>query len=403
MTVVTTSVLSNSIRTRYKDRYIQGAEEERLYDQFATPVTGSGDAVDGVSPVQIPFLSELPIVTTAISQTTDITPSVLRDAVALITGTSRAGAVQTSQELEIRAYTDYVAGMNERAGRQAMMSQEWLAIQTILNGDLVYRAAARASLDAGTTSHNFNRASLMAIQSRLQTLRCPRMPADSNTGSSWMALGHSDVMADLVLDSDFLAISQYQDKSIALNQEIGAYGAFRLVADARAKVFGSAGAAHASVVATTLSAAANALATSITVASSTNIGNAGRFLTIGTAETAATFDETLERVMVTSTTSTTIRIVGGGANGGLRWDHASGVAVSNADSVYPVVFGYAGSLAKMYATATGPMGEVLDPERTGLVKQFVHVGWKWFGGYGIWVQPWLYRGEFSSRLDNVST
>ena len=403
MAVQTTSTLSNSIRTRYKDRYIKGAEEERLYDQFATPVTSSGDAVDGVSPVQSPFISELPIVTAAISQTADITPDTLADAVATITGTSRAGAVQVSQELEIRAYTDLMAGMNEAAGRQSMLSQEWLAIQTILNGDLVYRAAARASLDAGTTGHNFNRTSLMAIQSRLQTLRCPRMPPDANAGSAYMALGHIDVMADLVLDSDFLAISQYQDKSLALNQEIGAYGQFRLIADARAKVFASAGIAHASVVSTTLSAAAAALATSITVASSTNIGNAGRFLSIGTIETGTTFDATMERVMVTSTTGTTIRVVGGGPNGGLRWAHASGVGVSNADPVYPVIFGYAGSMAKMYATETGPFGEVLDPERTGLAKQWTHVAWKWFGGYGLWVQTWLYRGEFSSRLDNVAT
>ena len=59
------------------------------------------------------------------------------------------------------------------------------------------------------------------------------------------------------------------------------------------------------------------------------------------------------------------------------------------------------SAAKMWAKVTGPYGELVGPKTSGLLDQFTSLGWKWWGGFGIWVDTWLYRGEYSSRLDNV--
>ena len=118
-----------------------------------------------------------------------------------------------------------------------------------------------------------------------------------------------------------------------------------------------------------------------------------------------------ERVAVSAdyTTGLTINIIGEGSNGGLRFPHASGVAVSNSDSVYPVVFGGPASIGKLWAQGLGAgdpeaqgMGEfgvIIGPKRDGLANQFASIAWKWYGGYGRWNEAWVLRGEFSTRLD----
>jgi len=91
--------------------------------------------------------------------------------------------------------------------------------------------------------------------------------------------------------------------------------------------------------------------------------------------------------------------VGAGANGGFKFEHASGTAVRNADSVYPVLWGGPKSLAKVYATEVGEFGEVVGPKMSGMVDQFVSLAWKWYGDYAIVNENWLVRGEYASSLD----
>jgi hypothetical protein len=165
-----------------------------------------------------------------------------------------------------------------------------------------------------------------------------------------------------------------------------------------AKVFGGAGADNGSNAATTLSAAANKLATTIVVASATNL-TSGRYITIGTEETGSTLYETNERVRVISASGTTITIHGKGANGGLRFDHASGVAVRNADGVYPVVYGSSGSLKKWWSPSVGPYGMLIEPYESGNLRQWENTGWKWYGAYARIVETHLIRGEYASSLD----
>lgn len=81
-------------------------------------------------------------------------------------------------------------------------------------------------------------------------------------------------------------------------------------------------------------------------------------------------------------TGSTVTIVGQGPNAGLRYAHASGAAVRNADSVHLVVFGGPSSLVKVYAPSVGEFGEIVGPKRDGLADQFWSLAWKWWGGYG---------------------
>jgi hypothetical protein len=122
-------------------------------------------------------------------------------------------------------------------------------------------------------------------------------------------------------------------------------------------------------------------------------------LTIGTEETGDTHYATNEEVVVDDsyTSGTTIPVIGEGSNGGLRFDHASGAAVRNADNAYPAVFG-GRSLIKAYAPETGAYGVTVGPQESGILKQFRSLGWKGYFGYGLVAENYIARSEHSSSL-----
>jgi hypothetical protein len=409
MATQTTSNLSNAIRTRYTYLYREAVEMRRLYDMYSMPAgADKGDLEKREflgSSITYNFLSDMTPGTSAISQTADITPQVLRDAVATVTPTSRADAIQWAEAVTLQAYTNYGASAFKKVGKGAMESLEILAYTAALTGGLVIRGAARASLDAGTAGHRWTDSTIGKAAARVTALKCP--PLTAPDGSLFggrpmlMATAHSDAFYDLFAGGNVVSVGQYQSKGLIFNpyNELGEMHQFKLMISPWAKVFGGAGIDNASVVATTLSAAENALDVQIGVASASNVA-VGQYLTIGTEETGSTFYPTNELVQVSDdwSSGTTVDIVGEGANGGLRFDHASGAAVRNADNVYPVAYGSNMSMVKMYANQIGPFAKIVGPKNDGVVDQFATLGYKWYGGYGLIAENYIMRGEYSSSV-----
>ena len=401
----TTSNLSNSIRTLYGSKYLEAAAAVRNYDQFSTgkDYYEVETAARLGSSITLPFLSVLPIATAVISQTVDITPRQFRDISVVITPTSRADAVDWAEAVDTQVFTDYGEARYRAIGDQMMRSVEWVAINTALQGSLVQRGAARASLDAGTAGHLLTDANIAEIQTWLQTLRCPYMIAAEGI-NNWLALMHPAVYYNLRVGGNIVNVGIYQDKEIILNFELGKVGPFKLLVSGDAKVFAGAGIDNASAVATTIAAslggtANQALGTTIEVASASNI-SVGDWLNIGTEETGNTFDANLERVKWVSTSSTTITVVGAGPNGGLLYDHAVGEAVNNNDNVYPVLYGSPYSMVKLWDNQMeSEFGTIVGPKMQGAVDQFGVLGWKWYGGYGRARENCLVRCEYASGLE----
>jgi N4-gp56 family major capsid protein len=336
--------------------------------------------------------------TSAISESADITPQILRDATSTITPTSRGEALKWSQLLDLQAYTDYVAARAEVLGRNQMETVDNLAKAAALQGSLVSRVVARASLDAGTAAHNWTEAGIWAAMSTAESLKCPPF-VDFRGRSMYMAIAHSDAYYDLFHGGNVVSAAIYGGLPGAtlLNGELGEIANCKLIISPFAKVFGAAGAANGTSAAYTSSAAANALDKTLAVNTGTNL-SAGRFFLVGTIETANTHYDDNERAKWVSGT-TTVTLVGQGANGGLRFDHASGVAVDNHDSVYPVAYGSPASLVKVFAQETGEFGEFVGPMKDGLAEQWTSIAYKWFGGYGRMAENSIIRGEYSSSLD----
>jgi hypothetical protein len=209
---------------------------------------------------------------------------------------------------------------------------------------------------------------------------------------------HPDAYYDLKTGGNIVTIATYVNPGIIINNELGFLDGFRLIITPWAKVFGAAGADNSSNADTTLGAAESSLDKVMAVASASNLSS-GRWITVGTEETSSTFYATNERVRYVSESSTDITFVGQGDNGGFKYDHASGAGVRNADSVYPIIFGGPKSVAKAYASDVGEFGQVVGPIKTGLLEQFISLGWKFYGGFARINENWLCRAEVSSSLD----
>lgn len=402
MAIQTSSNLTNAITTRYTSKYQRAAEVARLYDQLATPVSAPQFELEtrrGLgSTYTFNFVSDMTPGVTAISEDSDIALQVLRDATSTITPTSRGEGMKWSQLLDLSAYTDFVAARAEILGRNAMETIDNQAKAAALQGSLVSRAVARASLDAGTAAHTWTEAAIWAAMSTAESLKCPSF-VDFRGRSMFMAIAHPDAYYDLFHGGNVVSAAIYGGLpgSVLMNGELGEIANCKLIISPSAKVFGAAGAANGTSAAYTTSAASTALATTVAVNTGTNL-SAGRFFLLGTIETANTHYDDNERVKWVSGT-TTATVVGQGANGGLRFDHASGVAADNHDSVYPVAYGSPASLVKVFASEVGEFGEVVGPTLTGSAEQWTTMAWKWFGGYGRMAENYVIRGEYSSSLD----
>ena len=402
MAIQTTANLDDSIRAQYDEVYYGAARVGRVYDQLAAPVPGltMEQAVNGSS-VVIPYLSSMAPGTTTISQTADVTPSTLVDTYGTVTPTSRWGALQWSELLDIQAYTNYGEERFKKLGENMMETIEILAIDAATQGDWVERYTTRILTDAGTPAHRASDSDFALMQGLMTSLKVAPFLNEDGSMQTWAAIMHPWVFHDIRESGNVDAIGIYQDGGIHLNYEVGKIGNFRLVESAYAKVFGGAGLANSTDIATTLNGDTARLATSIVTADdvSTNITE-GKLWTIGTPEVAGTNYPTNERIKCLSAVTTTIQIQGEGENGGLRYAHDTGTVVQNNDSVYPIVFGGPESMLKVFVPEVGEFGMTVGPEVSGLLDQFTHIGWKWYGAYSRLVEKNIIRKEVSVSYES---
>jgi N4-gp56 family major capsid protein len=370
----------------------------RNYDVLSKPVGANMSDLYRSSSIVLNFLSDLEPGVTAIPEEDDVSPVSFRDATTSITPTSRYNAIEVSEVLMNSAGTNYAEERFELLGKNMMESVDLLAQAAATQGSLVSRTAARASLDAGTAADRLTAQAFINATADLQTFKVPGWEDPKSGMPKWFSIMHPYAFADLRDDTDITAISQYQNASILLRYELGELGPFKLVVTPWAKVFWGGGAANGSAIETTLNGAVNALAKTVVVTANTNMDVGDRVL-IGSHETGNTHYPTNETVTIIGVNSTTITIAGEGANGGLRFDHATGVAVSNDDNVAAVVFGGPESLMKVYDPQVGEFGEVVGPKKEGILDQFSTLGWKWYGNYARPIENRIIRKEVSLSRD----
>lgn len=392
----TSQALSNSVRTQYVENYLEGALYNRLYDQIAVPVGRPMSQLKRGSSVQVNFLSDMEPGTSAISEVTDLVPQALRDATVTVTPTSRGEALQASEKLGIQAFTDYSAKMSQRVGANMAETVDSLARDAATQGSLVLRdPSSRTALDAGATGHRADNVIFLRASGMIQQLKIPGFMDRKNGNPAWPAIMHPMVYHDILRSGSVTPHAQYVDIEMLFNHEVAEISGFRLIVSPWAKVFYGAGADHATPVSSTASTGISALDKTFNIAATSSVENGEYLNFLDTRETANTHVSTNERARYVSASAKTITVVGEGANGGFRFDHASGITVNNNDSAYTIVFGGRDSLAKVFATEIGEFGQIVGPKKQGFIDQWESLGWKWYGGYGRLRENGLLRYEVS--------
>ena len=147
MTIQQTSgSLTNSVRTAYGNRYIEAAKLARVYDQLAVPIGAIANVEKAAqldSTVQVPFLGDMRVTETSISQVADLNPQVIRDASTTVTPVSRMDGMQVSELMNLEAFTDYSAQQFEKIGKNMMETVDLLAQAAALKGGNLIRVTTR--------------------------------------------------------------------------------------------------------------------------------------------------------------------------------------------------------------------------------------------------------------------
>ena len=400
------TALTNSVHARWTDAYEESFYYSRLYDQFASEPIGKPMAeLARGSTINFTFISGLEPGTASISEVVDVTPQAVVDATASLSPVSRGEAIQSSETLFLREAMGFPEKWPVLVGENAAESVDALARNAETQGTLVKRAAARASLDAGTPGHRLSENAFVEAAAQIQDLKIPMFVSPDGMLKRLAAVLTPMAYHDFRLEasSDIVTVGQQQAAGIILNWELGEFGPFRLLVSPWAKHFYAAGIDNAAVVATTMNAAVARLATTLRFVAITNVvtteANNPPWLVIGTEETANTHYPDNERVILTGFTGSTGTIVGQGANGGFRYAHEATNAVRNADTVHTCVFGGPASLQKMYANEIGEFGQIVGPRRSGALDQFITMGFKFHGAYGRIAENRLLRLEVSASDD----
>ncbi len=391
---------NTTILTQYEKKYRDGADFMRLYDQFAGVLQPTFEP-KGTTTTVLAGTDLVPRPTTAVaSQTADFDPQTWGDVSTTVTTDYYADGVKLHQKAQLVNYSDVLAETSKKVGMLAQETIDALARRAATQGAVVFRGTntTRAALDQGTAGDLMRQALFIKVNAISQHWNTNKF-VDGST----MCIMTPFQFADLINESgSHINLAQsYTEagQSTLLNYELGKLYGIKIVVAPHAKMAGGAGADNASNVDTTLNGAVAAGAKSLVVASATNIA-VGMWLHIGPEQTGNESDATYinEPVYVTALpgASTTVNFIGTGPLGGLRFAHATGVSVRNADSAHFAVFGGPNSMAKVYGSELGEYGQLVPPFETGNAKQWTTVSFKWWGGYGIINDGWLMRAETAS-------
>jgi N4-gp56 family major capsid protein len=393
--------MANTLSTTWDDQV------KSLYDQDFKIAVGSKKvwgqhpkrkkAVGGArgNAVEFDIIERLVPQVGTLDQNNDVTPITSSDTAVSITLLEKGAAMRISKYLEATAYTNAHKAAAESIAANVIDSTELLARAAYISGTRVYRPAgvARTALAHATAAHRLDYANITNMVAIARGLEMPEV-----AGGGYVAIIHPSLSADLMADSNWLAVNEYAGgKGASGNMftgEVGQLAGVRFEVSPFGKVYwGGATASHTS----TTNGAILAGATSFVITTDGGYA-AGDWCTVGALETVNT-----ESVQVTSVASTpTFTIVGMGnteTNTGFKFAHDSGVAVNQAESAAACVLVGAESVGYVYSSVTGPDAKVqVTLPSMAINGRFTDFSWWLIAGWGVIANRYLLRGEFPTAF-----
>jgi len=380
-------------KAAYEQLAYYALRPELYYDSLvevqATNATSRGTSVT------FTIASDLAEASTALTETSDVTPVAMADSYVTVTPLEYGNAVQLTSKLGATAFLEVNPIAANVIGWNAGIST-----------DAIARTAAGAGTNvaytSGTTRAGLAKTNTLTgndVRKAVASLRKNNVPTFNGM---YKGLIHPDVSYDFrgaTGGTNWSDPHVYSDPSGIYNGVIGNFQGVQFMETPRAPLFADGGLnsytistiAVASSVATITTSAAHGLAVSDTLTIS------GATATSGTGSTSQLgFNAQFTVATVPTTTTLTISVAGLSAvNAG-----TSLTLAVNAVDVYGTLVMGRQALAKAFSTGGG-YGEqaiIVDVPVIDTLRRFTGVGWKHFVGYGVFRQAALYRIESGSSI-----
>ena len=389
-----TQVSSLDISKAAYEQLAYYALRPELYYDALVEVQSTNATNRGVS-VQFTIASDLSEATTALTETSDITPVSMSDSYVVVTPLEYGNAVQLTSKLGATAFMEVNPIAANIVGWNAGISTDGIA-----------RAAAGAGTNvaytSGTTRAGLAKTNTLTgsdVRKAVASLRKNNVPTFNGL---YKGLIHPDASYDFrgaTGGTNWSDPHVYSDPSGIYNGVIGNFQGVQFMETPRAPLFSDGGTntytistiAVATSVATITTSAAHGLAVGDTLTIS------GATATSGTGSTDQTgFNRQFVVATVPTTTTLTVSVAGLSAvNAGTSLS----LVVSAVDIYGTLVMGRQ-ALAKAFSTGGG-YGEqaiIVDVPVIDTLRRFTGIGWKHFVGYSVFRQAALYRIESGSSI-----
>jgi len=380
-------------KAAYEQLAYYALRPELYYDSLvevqATNATSRGTSVT------FTIASDLAEASTALTETSDVTPVAMADSYVTVTPLEYGNAVQLTSKLGATAFLEVNPIAANVIGWNAGIST-----------DAIARTAAGAGTNvaytSGTTRAGLAKTNTLTgndVRKAVANLRKNNVPTFNGM---YKGLIHPDVSYDFrgaTGGTNWSDPHVYSDPSGIYNGVIGNFQGVQFMETPRAPFFSDGGLnsytistiAVASSVATITTSAAHGLAVGDTLTIS------GATATSGTGSTSQLgFNAQFTIATVPTTTTLTVSVAGLSAvNAGTSLSLAV-----NAVDVYGTLVMGRQALAKAFSTGGG-YGEqaiIVDVPVIDTLRRFTGVGWKHFVGYGVFRQAALYRIESGSSI-----
>ena len=389
-----TQVSSLDISKAAYEQLAYYALRPELYYDALVEVQSTNATNRGVS-VQFTIASDLSEATTALTETSDVTPVSMSDSYVVVTPLEYGNAVQLTSKLGATAFMEVNPIAANIVGWNAGISTDGIA-----------RAAAGAGTNvaytSGTTRAGLAKTNTITgsdVRKAVASLRKNNVPTFNGL---YKGLIHPDASYDFrgaTGGTNWSDPHVYSDPSGIYNGVIGNFQGVQFMETPRAPLFSDGGTntftistiAVATNVATITTSAAHGLAVGDTLTIS------GATATSGTGSTSQVgFNAQFTVATVPSTTTLTVSVAGlSNVNAGTSLS----LVVSAVDVYGTLVMGRQ-ALAKAFSTGGG-YGEqaiIVDVPVIDTLRRFTGIGWKHFVGYSVFRQAALYRIESGSSI-----
>lgn len=417
----TTTANFDLVQTAYEKLAYFALRPELYYDAVAEVKTT--DLTNPGATIKFTIFNDLAAATTALSETTDVTPVTLDDSQITVSLLEYGNAVQTSAKLRSVAFMQVnpiianVLGFNagisiDSVARNTAQAGTGYAFPTLgvsKNTTFVNAVDATGS-QVRTNLGTGNTLTAAQVLRQVAVLRGANVPTFNGLYKAYI---HPDVSYDLRQTTGTAGWADphaYSDPTGIWNGVIGVFGGAQFMETPRAPLFADAGAsgttagtAATSISSITTSVSGNVTTVTATTAASHGIAVGGYFSVAGNATTgnAALNGDFVAKTGTTGSTLVFDLLPGNTlADTTVSGSAAVKVIKGGTNDVYGTLFMGRQALAKGFSVGGG-YGEqpvMVDVPVTDALRRFEGMGWKHLVGYSVFRQAALRRVESTSSI-----